>query len=301
MKIRTVQYYLREGFRSMIKNRLMSIASILTVASCVFIVAVSIIVASNVASFLGQIEENVRSMGAIVDDSVDAEGLAVLWERIQGIPHVANVDFQSRDAGMDWAIELFGEDSSILDHIRRDPMTFRRSFIVNLTDLRYTETVYTALDNLRPYGIADITHNPTMAEIALTLSNITQIVSVVLIFLLSGISVVIITNTIRITVNARRNEINIMKFVGATDWFIRWPFLVEGMLVGLVGSFTSAMISWLGYGGAVDRISSIPVLDFLVFLSRGQIFGYIFPFAIFLGIIIGLSGSYISIRRHLNV
>jgi len=121
------------------------------------------------------------------------------------------------------------------------------------------------------------------------------------VLILGIISIIIITNTIRITVNARQSEINIMKYVGATDWFIRWPFVIEGMLIGLIGGAIPAVIAWFGYGTIVTRLAAAPYLNFIVFLSEDEIFMYVLPFALILGTVIGLLGSSWSVKKHLKV
>ena len=133
------------------------------------------------------------------------------------------------------------------------------------------------------------------------LSTVVQVISFILIVILGVVAIVIITNTINITVNARRTEINIMKYVGATDWFIRWPFIIEGVLIGFIGGSIPAVITWAGHDWIVGAIGGIQDLSFIDFLPRYQIFALLIPFALGLGTVIGLVGSGVSVRRHLKV
>jgi cell division transport system permease protein len=142
----------------------------------------------------------------------------------------------------------------------------RDSFTVELTDLVHHDAVERAILNLTPYGVGEIHSAAEFARTLSTLSSIIQIVSAILVLILAAISIIIITNTIRITVNARKTEINIMKYVGATDWFIRWPFVLEGMIIGLLGGAVPALICWFGYPIIIDAITGIPMLSFIEFL-----------------------------------
>jgi cell division transport system permease protein len=177
----------------------------------------------------------------------------------------------------------------------------RNSFTVELTDLVFHDEVERAILNLTHYGVAEVHSAAEFARSLSTLSSIVQLVSLALVLILAAISVIIITNTIRITVNTRKTEINIMKYVGATDWFIRWPFVLEGMIIGLLGGIVPALLCWFGYSRIVNAVGGIPQLAFIEFLSEDHIMTYVIPISVILGVFIGLFGSITSVKKHLKV
>jgi len=299
MKPRTIKYYFREALRSLVKNRLMSIASIFTVASCIFIVSVFYILAGHFEFFVRQMEETVGIV-VFIEDDLSAVDILHLEGLILNIPQVADARYVSREDALLEMKEWLGEDADIMDAVGLDN-PLRNSFHIELTDLAFEEDAYRALVAISSYGIANIRRPGDLGPTLVMLSNVVQVISFFLILLLGIISIVIIMNTIRITVNARRTEINIMKYVGATDWFIRWPFVIEGGLIGAIGGIIPYGIVWLGYGRVVDAVSAIPELAFVEFLEPRAVFVSLLPFALILGTIIGLVGSTTAVKRHLKV
>lgn len=152
-------------------------------------------------------------------------------------------------------------------------------------------------------GIESIRHAQQLTDTLMAIDAIFKIVSVVIIAILAIISIGIIMNTIKLTVFIRKNEIGIMKYVGATDWFIRWPFIVEGVIIGLIGAAIPSIISWLSYDRIVDYFNThISVLNTLVALkSGGEIFVVTIPVALLVGALLGAVGSITSVRKHLRV
>jgi cell division transport system permease protein len=301
MKPRTISYYFKEAFRSIFKNRMMSVASIFAVTSSIFIVAVFYILGANVEFFVRQLEE---TMGLVVfvDEEVgrDQAALLTLEGRILAVPHVAGVTFRSRFDALEQFRHMVGNNENLIRGLEADP-PWRDSFEVELSNLAFQEDVARAIEGLSHYGAADIRRQSDMAETLTALSAVVNIITLAFIVVLAGISVIIITNTIRITVNARRSEINIMKYVGATDWFVRWPFVLEGMLIGFIGGIIPAVITRLGYDRVIAAVASIPALAFVDFMPGEEIFMYVFPLAIGLGTLIGLTGSSWSVKKHLKV
>jgi len=299
MKLRTIKYYIREAFRSIILNRLMSVASIFTVTSCIFIVSVFFILSSHVSFFVQQLGD---SLGLVVfiEDGLSQWEQHRLEERIRSIPHVTGITYVSSAEALSDLRERMGGDPPFLRGID-DNNPLRSSFEIELTDIAYQEQVVIQLEQMTEYGIGGILRDADLGRILATLSDVVQIISVILILILGIVAIVIITNTINITVNARRTEINIMKYVGATDWFIRWPFIIEGMLIGLIGGLIPAIITWAGHNSVINALGGIQDLAFIVFVPRYLIFAQLFPFALILGTVIGLVGSGVSVRRHLKV
>ena len=158
-------------------------------------------------------------------------------------------------------------------------------------------------DDYEYQGIESIRHAQQLTDTLMAIDAIFKIVSVVIIAILAIISIGIIMNTIKLTVFIRKNEIGIMKYVGATDWFIRWPFIVEGVIIGLIGAAIPSVISWLSYDRIVDYFNThISVLNTLVSLKSGsEIFVVTIPVALLVGALLGAVGSITSVRKHLRV
>jgi len=298
MKLRTIKYYIREAFGSIIMNRLMSVASIFTVTSCIFIVSVFFILSSHVSYFVRGLGD---ALGIVVfvEDDVSYNDAQLLQNRIANIPNVTDVRFISSEEALEDLRNRFGPDAAVLDGI--NPEDLRRSFAIETLDVSYHDQVERTLNTLAPYGIASVRNDSDLARILTTVSDVVQIISILLILVLGIVAIVIITNTINITVNARRTEINIMKYVGATDWFIRWPFIIEGVLIGFIGGLIPALVSWLLHDHVIGVFGGIQELGFIMFVPRYVIFAQLFPFALGLGTLIGLIGSGVSVRRHLKV
>ncbi len=298
MKPRTIKYYIKEGFKSLIKNRLMSVASIVTVAVCIFIVAVSYCITVNISYMLQQVENSI-GISAFAQDNLDSDKLSEILDNIQSIPHVDNVKYISPEEGLKNMQENLGDDQDILSGLAEDnPLS--ASFNVTVDDANYQKSVVEALEKID--GIRKVKNALTLTDALISISKTVYIISTVVISVLCVVSIVIIINTIKLAVYIRKSEINIMKYVGATDWFIRWPFIIEGTLIGLIGSAIPVLICILGYNPAVEKISSFPIINQLVqFKPSEEIFYKIVPVAIVVGIVIGTLGSTFSVRKHLHV
>jgi len=296
MKPRTIRHYIKEALRSLIVNRLMSFASILTVASCIFIVSLFYLLAANIEFFLQQLQDNISIM-VFIDEEVSADALSPLHQRITVLPQVSAIEFVSRDDALeDLITEMWGRES-FLQFRLDNPL--RHSFLIELVDLRYHEEMIILLEAMPE--IAHIGDFGDEVDIIRTVSDVIQVTSFILILILASIAVVLIMNTIRITVSSRQVEIGIMKYVGATDWFIRWPFLIEGLLIGFLGGLIPALVCRFGYERVVSMMADIYWLNFIEFMPGEDIFMYVIPLAIGLGVLIGLIGSVVSVRRYLRV
>ena len=297
MKPRTIKYYFKEGFRSLVANRLMSVASIFAVSSSLFIVTVFYILGANIEHFIRQVEGTIGIV-AIIDDAATEIDHARLESQIRGVAHVDDVRFVSRAQALEDLREWFGDDAGLLDGLQYDN-PLRNSFEIDLTDIQWQESVALVIDTFD--GIYRVRRDADIQATLTTINRIVQVIIASLLVVLGVISVTIIINTIRITVSSRQTEINIMKYVGATDWFIRWPFIIEGILIGLIGGSIPATLAWAGYGFLFNWASGVPELAFLELLSNEYILAYVFPFALIVGTGIGFIGSAVSVRRHLKV
>jgi len=297
MKLRTFGHFLKEALRSMVVNRLMSFASILTVASCIFIVSIFYLIAANIEYFLTQLEDSL-SIVIFIDEDFPTAEMPSLHQRLGNLPQVQRAEFINRDDALeDFIRDLPGGEAGFNRLREYNPL--RHSFIIEMVDLRYHDELVHALEAM--HEVANIGDYGDLATIMTTISEVVRLVSFIMIIILAGISIVLIINTIRIAVSSRQVEIGIMKYVGATDWFIRWPFVFEGLLIGFLGGLIPALVCRLGYNRVVYGISNIYWLDFIDLMPGESIFRYVVPLAIVLGTIIGLIGSMVSVRKYLKV
>jgi len=275
----------------------MSVASVLTVASCVFIVMVFYLMVANVNSIFESLQDEIGMMAFVADD-VPAGQMTYLFDRIMAIPNVDIAVPISPEENQHLIAEIFGEDM-VESLMQRNP--FLRAFSVEIIDVAFHNDVLLAIEALTPYGISSIRSEQLLAETLWNMTQVVQTISLVVIFVLGLIALVIIINTIRITVGTRQAEISIMKYVGATDWFIRWPFIIEGMLIGLVGATIPVVVCIFGYDSVISTIASVPLLDFMYLLPGSMVLFYVVPFALALGTFIGFIGSVVSLRQYLKV
>ena len=299
MKFRSVKYFFSEAFSGVIRNRLMSVASIGTVAACIFMIIISYCALTNVNYMLTQIEESI-GISIFLEDDADADTVLALNDQLVTMEYVDSVRYISSEEALDemkqsWDAEdiLSGFDET------NNPLT--GSFEVNLTDISHQSEVVEKIEQLD--GVRKIRSSETETEFLVKLSHFLRIFGGVLILALAAISVVIITNTIKLSVFTRRTEISIMKYVGATDWFIRWPFIIEGIIIGIVGASIPIIIAWPLYNKLISIIyEQIPMIHSIVSFRFGiDIFSILLPVALIFGALLGVLGSNISLRKHLNV
>ncbi|MDR3239386.1 MAG: permease-like cell division protein FtsX [Clostridiales bacterium] len=299
MTFRIIRYSLREAMRSLIQNRLMTIAAVITVAACLFMVAISFSLAANLDYILQQME-SYMSVTVYIQEDRSAEAVSALLTKVEAIPHVTSIEYISAQEALERFQSSLGDSSAILDGLEEDnPLP--RSFILDVDNLVNQEYVVGRLNDMTEDGVDVVKHGGPTVNAFMTINNVLRVICLIIIASLGVISIVIIFNTIRIAVNARKTEINIMKYVGATDSFIRAPFLMEGMLIGITGAIIPCAVCYTIYKPLMDLLQeNLPVINF-DFRARSYIFSILLPLSLILGIIIGVAGSATSIRRHLNV
>lgn len=300
MKIRSIKYYIKEGFRNLVKNRLMSVASIAAVMFSVFMVIVAVCLSANISYTLEYLENSI-GISAFVEDGLELGQMTELLKKIEKIEHVTEVTYISADDALEIMKEQLGEDGEILDIYENDN-PFSASFSIMVDKAENQEYVVMKLEEIEE--IRKVNHALSITNILISIGNVIRGISIVIIAILVIVSVVIITNTIKLAVYIRKNEIGIMKYVGATDWFIRWPFVIEGTLIGLIGAIIPAFLSMFGYNVLIEKVyekfSLIQQLG-IQFMPSGDIFTNLFPLSVVVGIIIGTLGSGVSVKKYLKV
>ena len=299
MRPSTIKYFLREGFGSLKKNLLMTMASIVAVAACISILSFSYCVGSNLRHMLNQMEDSI-GISVFLSGELTGEEIENMKTQIGQIDHVKNVEYISPADALDELKADWGADEDIFVGLDQANNPLSHSFQISLDAIENQNGVLTALENVD--GIDNVRHGQTETELLMKTNRIFSIASGAIMLILGVISVMIIMNTIRISVVNRRVEINIMKYVGATDWFIRWPFVIEGIIIGVVGAILPLLIGFPLYAKITSAIYEyLPVIKFVQFRLTGDVFSFLFPCGIIFGIALGVVGSITSIHKHLRV
>ena len=293
MRYNVIGYLLSEGFRNVLKNKKSTGASLMIMCATMLIFGLFFLIGENVNHMMKEVESE-QGMQVFMYKDATEEQIQKLEDDIKALTHV------TKEEGLNSIKKRFGENAKLLDvYLENNPLG--DSFVVQLTDLSKSEEVKTNIENLD--NIKEITAKDKVVNALVSIANGIKIISAVILVLLIVISVFIIANTIKLTVHARRKEISIMKYVGATNGFIRWPFIVEGIIIGVVAALISILILGLTYNAIVDRIvtSAIASTMGLSVLTFSSIFGMVITVYLGLGIGIGTLGSIISMRKYLEV
>ncbi|MBR6542023.1 MAG: permease-like cell division protein FtsX, partial [Anaerotignum sp.] len=278
---------------------LMTMASMVAVAACISILSFSYCVGSNLQHMLNKMEDSI-GISVFLKGELSGEEIEKMKKEIGKIDHVEDVQYISPADALDDLKQDWGADEDIFVGLDEANNPLSHSFQISLDKIENQNGVLTALENVD--GIDNVRHGQTETELLMKANRIFGIASVIVMLLLGAISVMIIMNTIRISVVNRRIEINIMKYVGATDWFIRWPFIIEGIIIGVVGAIIPLVIGFPVYAQVTSAIFNyLPMITFVQFKLTGDVFGFLFPFGIIFGIALGGIGSVTSIRKHLRV
>ncbi|HHX60396.1 MAG TPA: ABC transporter permease [Epulopiscium sp.] len=297
MKIRTLKYLTKEGILGIWKNRLMSLASIGTIMLCLIILGISYSIASNVDYILKQIESNI-GITAYIGSDLKEEEITALKRKIETIPSVTVVTYISQDD----ALLSFSQDSSIeniMEQFKQDnPLP--ASFEIKMDDLENQDTI---IQSLEQYGELELSYFKAETPMLVQLNKSIRLISIIVILSLTMVGILLMSNTIKLTVYIRRKEINIMKYIGAADWFIRAPFVIEGIAIGLIGGMIPIVVIWSTYTWTIKAIRNSfgLIMDSIQLQQTSVILSGFIPMCLILGVSIGTIGSVIAIRKHLQV
>lgn len=288
-------YYLREGFRGFTMHGFMSFAAVCIIVACLIIMGTFAMLLVNVSAMLEHYEQECEILVYIDENYPTAEAHSV-GSKINRVGNVREAIFVTREEALENFKNQYA-DSTKFDGL--DAQTFRDRFQVYLEDLSQLEQTEAALQAID--GVAEVNSNPEVAQGFTTLRNILSWVSMIIVGILLIVSLFIISNTIRLALMSRREEIGIMRMVGATNGFIRGPFVIEGLILGLMGSVLSFFLLWGLYEFLRSRIATMDVLQMMTLLSFENMAGIMASACLGAGILIGVLGSLLSIHRFLRV
>jgi len=295
MSINTVEYFVREVMHSLKRNNWMSVASIGTVAVSLFIFGMFLMLVMNMNKMVDTMESQVQIKVYLEDNFSrdDARDLEVDLKKMQG---VEKVTFVPKEEAMEKFKERLGDQKTLLDALdETNPLP--DSFEVMVVQ---PEMVKTAAENIEKFeGVDSAKYGQDVMEHLFDITRLIRIFGFALMMVLALATLFIISNTIRLTVFARRKEIAIMKYVGATDWFIRWPFVLEGIVMGFLGSLIASVVLRLTYSGITAKIYD--TLAFFPLIPEEPFLNYVTMIVVIGGMIMGAIGSTVSIKRFLKV
>ena len=298
MRYNVFSYLIKEGFKSTFKQKKMTSASIIIMCATMFIFGLFFVIGENVNSVITQLESQ-QGIQIFIDEDATNEEIESLGNQIRNINGVNRVTFVSKEDALNSMKTTLGDESLFEGWDEENP--FPASYFVTLTDLSLNEQVQSevlALDNVDEIASENTTINRLRG-----LANGIQITTIVILELLIIISIFIIAYTIKLTVHARRREISIMKYVGATNSFIRGPFIVEGVIIGVISAIITLVILGLAYNGVMGSIGESVLIQEMGFglLSFSEMFYLVLTVYLVLGVGIGVLGSVISMRKYLKV
>ncbi len=294
-------YLLREGARNIYANRLMSLASIGVLIACLLLVGSSILFTLNVNSLVGYVESQ-NEVVIFLADGAESDLIDDIDRQLQAIENIDDVVFISKEQGLEEWIDSMDNASGLFDGLYSDNI-LPNSFRVKIKDLSQIDQTIAQIDSMN--GVDSVS---APIEVAQTVTSLKQAVNTggsAMVLLLVIVAAVIIANTIKITVFNRRKEISIMKFVGATDTFIRLPFIVEGFLLGLISAMVAFGLLWGGYTALLSWLTDNTAGWFTMAVEHMVVFKDIalplFGSFAAAGIGIGTLGSMLFVRKYLKV
>lgn len=298
MKISTLFYTLWQGIKNIFRNKLFSLASIATISACLFLFGIFYAVLANFQNIVKTAEEGVCVV-VFFDEGITDKRIEEIGDMIIKRAEVSDVNYVSADE----AWESFKEDylGEYSEGFLENPLADSANFEIYLNDVSMQDNLVTYLESID--GIREVKRSELTA---MTLDGVNKLIGYVsagIILILFAVSVFLISNTVTIGISVRKEEISIMKYIGATDFFTRAPFVIEGILIGVIGSAIPLVVIYFLYNKAIEFVTGrFQVLSSLLsFLTVQQIYEKLIPISLIIGVGIGFFGSFSTVRKHLRV
>ena len=296
MKLSTFKYFVIDAFKSLRRNMTISLASIATVLATLFVFGVFLLTGLNINRGVQDVESKVEIKVFLVDN-INIVDQKEIEAKIRSISGVKDVQYETKEQALENFRKQLKGYESILNGYSESNNPLPNSFIVKLQEPDVAENVQKEVKGMK--GVEDVRNDQQLISTISSFTKAIRWIGLVLFVILVGVSLFLIVNTIRLAVYSRRREVGIMKFVGATDWFIRWPFIIEGMTIGIVGAIISDIALYFSYKAVFTKISASLIMANLV--SPMYVFTTMSWQFIIAGILIGVFGSLIALRKFLTV
>lgn len=298
MKISSFFYTLHQGFKNIFRNKLFTLASLATIGACLFLFGIMYSILANFQYIIKNAENGV-SVTVFFDEGLDQASIDSIGDLIKNSPEVDHVVYVSAEEAWD----SFKEDylGEYADGFTENPLADSEHYEIYLSDVSKQQQLVDMLTGLT--GVRRVNQSELTATTLTGINRLVAYISIGIIVILLAVSVFLISNTITIGISVRREEIEIMKYIGATDYFVRAPFVVEGMLIGIIGTIIPLLLIYFLYDVVIrfiqERFSVLSQL--LTFLSVNEIFRILVPISFLIGLGIGFVGSIVTVRKHLRV
>ena len=291
-----IKYFVVQGAKGLFSNRLMTLASVGIVVASLFLFGFFLILGANLNYISEQIKEQCE-INVYLPKDTDRDTVREIGSKLSEIDGVKEARLYTKEERFqNYRDSIYSDQADVIDTLEQDN-PLRDAYILELENVEEADAVAAAAAEVE--GIEEVKNSQYIFQQIISITNGIRHASIWLVVILAIISVFIISNTIKLGMFSRRKEINIMKFVGATNWFIRFPYMIEGMLLGLIGAAVSAVIIILGYNAIYPAL--IEFLGILELIEVSSVVPMIIWSFIALGMGIGIIGSYMSIRKHLYV
>lgn len=296
MKKSSIGYFLKEGFRNIFLHGFMSFAAVSVIVVCLIITGTTALISYDINLNIVKLQ-NESEIVVYIEDTYTTEEARDMEKTILQVDNVAKAEFEDKDTALEAYREELGENADLLDGFDSSNNPLRDAFHITMKDPSKVAATKAALESVD--GIGNAVANEEVVARLIQLQRMFQAISVTLVVALGLISIFIIANTVKLAMLARRREISIQKMVGATNWFIRWPFVIEGLVLGLLAGAIAFGLEWALYeqlsGFILDNLPQFTMADFqsLMFYVLGIFAGA--------GVIVGVGGSSLTIRRFMDV
>lgn len=299
MRFRVLKNIIKQGFQGMWRNRGMGLASVSSITAVLLILGVVIIMILSLNNVALEINTKFDEVQIFLDNNLETDEINKLEDSIKNIDGVLSAIYLSKEQGLEIMKENFEEDSYLLEGLEEDN-PLQNSYIIQLTDIQYADSVVEELKLLS--GIDEIKYYKDIINKLMLFANYIRLGGIIVICILVLVSIFIISNTIKLTVTSRKREINIMKYVGATNGYIRGPFIIEGILFGFLGAALSILLINFGYKYFFNSVNDKLYVLFTVYLvPPSLLMNDIMIIFTSIGVGIGALGSIVSLKRFLNV
>ena len=298
MRFSTLLYTIKQGFTNIFRNKWYSLASVATISACLFLFGIFYSVVANFQYILKSAQDGV-AVTVFFDEGISDERIAEIGNEIQQRSEVDHINFISADeAWNSFKDEYLGEYA---DGFTENPLADAANYEIYIKEVSMQASLVAYLEEVP--GIRMVNQSEITANTLDGINRLVGYVAIGIIVLLLFVSVFLIGNTVTIGISVRKEEINIMKYIGATDFFVRCPFVVEGMIIGLIGSIVPLGIVYLIYNNVIGFVlNKFTVLSsILKFLSVQEVFHVLLPVSLGIGVGSGFIGSFITVRKHIRV
>lgn len=298
MSLSKLKYSFREAKKNVIRNGLMSVASLFTIASCLLILGVFTLLSLNVNSITEQIKDQCEIQLYINTEATD-ERVAQIAEEIKSVENVKEISLFTKEDTLAYAKQdMFSGNEGMLEGFDEDN-PFSDSYKIVLDDIERTTETVAVLEKIA--DVDKVVNKQDVVNTVVSLSGGVKKFTIAMMIVLLMVAIVIISNTVKLTVFNRRKEINIMKYIGATDRFIRIPFVLEGLIIGFSAAVIAFLLVFWGYFALVSYIGDKLNFGVVELIGAGEVAPIIAILFVVFGSLIGVVGSAISMRKHLHV